>query len=318
LRKILIAILVVLFLGSAGLTSPVQASASTDTIYILPKLEANPQGSLILCPGEKLWIYVTYSETRYRVTSAVGSPAQGAPEPGVEIEGTVQNRAVGRLLNPTLETKTHLGLVVARFVFKAGDRGDTKITFEASGNNLAPLSPQNEVRLPTAPATVNVHVGCKFKVVAFSHWLLNWGFRYNAKAVVEAMLIPDRNGVIPNVSAPVNNPTNVTLVLCQNGVDVNNSNATITSQLDVGRGILHIIMDYGTVSATAWIRCPAPYVGFIGAESQGNGEPVTITTRPLSITLPTGGGGLSLPHLLESDNGPVNGTIAIVVVKLPN
>lgn len=320
LRKILIALFLMFSLGSAGLTSPVQAAPSTDTIYILPKLEALPQGSVTLCPGEKLWIYVTYSETRYRVTSAVQSPTQGTPESGVEIVGSVQNGNVGRLLNARLETRTYRGLVVAPFVFKAENLGDTKITFEAAGDELAPLLPSTQVRLPTAPATINVHVGCKFHVVAFSHWFLNWGFRYNAMAVVDAMLIPDRNGVIPNVQAPVENVASVTLNLCQNGVTVNGSNATISSQLDVNRGVLQITMDYGSVSATAWIRCPAPFVGFIGAASQGTGKPQTMTTRPLSITIPSGAsaGGQALPHILESDMGPVNGTIAIVVVKLPN
>lgn len=317
-RKILIAIILVLTLGALNPTPPIQAAPPNDTIYILPKLEANPQGSLILCPGEKLWIYVTYSETRYRVTSGVGSPTQGPPESGVEIEGTVLSPSVGRLLNPRLETRSYRGLVVAPFVFQAGDLGDTKITFEASGNNLAPLLPASQVRLPTAPASIDVHVGCKFHVVAFSHWFLNWGFRYNAMTVLDAILIPDRNGVIPDVSTPIQNVANTTLNLCQNGVDVNDSDATITSQLDVGRGILHITMDYGTVSATAWIECPAPIVGSIGAASQGIGEPQTISTTPLSITVPSSGGGQALPHILESDMGPVNGTITIVVVKLPN
>jgi hypothetical protein len=283
-RGIVLRLLLALCLGALNQPPTARAAPAVDTLYILPKLEASPQGSTDLCPGENLWIYVTYSETRYRVASEVGAPVEGAPESGVEIEGFGYDTAVGRLLNPSLETRTHRGLVVAPFVFKANKPGDTSITFETSSNNLAPLSPQNEVRLPTSPATVNIHVGCKFTIREFGVWSLPGERIIDVFGSLYATGEPDQ-------TQHFQSPAPMSYFGVWTGPCAGVS--TISSAPHTVNGYAHddqieLSIDYSPISGSATEGC------------EGKSAPGTASLDRLEVRMPIDGGTISQEHCGDS------------------
>lgn len=283
-RAIAIGLLLALGLGTLQQPPTAQAAQEMDTLYILPKLHATPQGSTTLCLGENLWIYVTYSETRYRVTSGVEQPTDGVPESDVEVEASGYDTAVGRILNPSLETRIYRGLVVAPFVFEAKRPGDTSITFEASSNNLVPLSPRSEVRLPTSPATINVHVGCKFTIMEAGVWTLPGEREIIVMGVLAATGEPDQTqhfqssaemGYFTAWSGP-----------CPGSSTVSSGPHTVYGFAHDDR--IEVSIDYSPISGTATEGC------------MGKSAPGTASLDHVDFQMPIEGGTISREHCGDS------------------
>ena len=297
-RVLMLALAITLVLGSPEQLA--QAAPSSDTIWILPKLQASPS-TITLCPNESAYVYVTYREDQYRASN-LSAPVQGQPVSGVTITGTVAPPTnVAHLVKATTTTQTWRAGITALFRIRAGSNfGRTTIRFEAE-DILTPLLGPNIVFIPPTPITVDVQVKCEYSVMALSYFVLPGERQLYTFGVLTIRVTPDDIGNFSNIPATMNSHA-FWVGGCAGTSTIQPSGADITGHIRDGK--FTAVINYQSANANTTEGC-------MGKSAPGPGQP-----EPFPFQVSARGGTTTQPHNLDT-YVMVAGTTSVSVIPLP-
>ncbi|GEM_PF-4712512 len=289
-----------------------------EIVLVINDLVASPK-SATLCIGEKklFWVYAYRRVNRVFAPPWTAGKVTHTYEANEPIWALVDDPNVGEIF-PYEATTGGAPPARAAFVFYAKEEGTATITFTQTESFIVPAGapPLGD---PFDTTTVDVEVKhCKFRLVAFSHWILRDGFWPRMTSVLSADVEPSGPGNKFSIDVPVENQVNPlvhlgTSGLCTPTIETTGgkTEAHIEGELDAN-GDLNFDITYELVTASTKVVCP----GDISGEAEDTGQPLVLDPQPLRFSGPAGGFSGVLPHILHAYQD-VNGHTTLIVVAIP-
>jgi hypothetical protein len=301
-RSVILALALVLIIGTVNPTPSAQAAPAGSTELSFFMLANKEGGSKPVCVGELVTIEVLV--LRLKVVNGVSE----APEAitGISVNGVVDNPNIGQI-SPSENTTIWASAIypgAADFVFTAEKPGETIVAFSGMivhpgwfGTNWGGSS-----QIVSDQVSVKV-IPCKFKVEATSRWNNNVGGIYLAM-MDEIVLRADAEGRYSG-SANVNWIGTFMMDSCPKEYTIPSGQAKLTGELN----------DSGQLIATLTYQPVA--VTFNGACGNLSGwDDFQVSQDPLRFSVPASGGVFALPQFLigSREMGIFDGSVAIVVI----
>ncbi len=297
-RTVFIALALVI--GSASLTPPVQAAAAGNFVEF--ELSVYPEKLPRICVGQKFSLYVGVSKTIFKVLNGKEFEIPGrAPNPvatGTKASGvgTLEKLGGGDLMSLTGENT---------FIFKSDKPGTATLRFTVPieeswvGAKEVVIGPA-----VTLVKEITVKVGCKKKVTTIGQWSVPGPANiFIAATSDDATVEGDEQGSYKG-STTVNWIGSADQVGdCIGTITIGSSQVNWDGQMDES--------DQLTLNGTY-----QPAAGSIHQNCRGVQGDVALELipDPLQVSLASSGGVYNQSQVLEGPEGPISGSVTIIVV----
>jgi hypothetical protein len=301
-RKVVIALVLVLAIGSAGQTPTVQAAPTGDTSVTFSLTAYKVSDQRRVCIGDEVLIN---AKVNSGASSLPAGQSEGSDElatlstalPGIRIKALVRDTLVGSIAPPERDTGWTAGGIpnVAPFVFHAKNPGRTTITFEAKIPTQWYLGMVYRQDIVTDTVEITVEQ-CEYKVTVIST------FRVGMTSVgemKEEVIILDQDGQFEGTSVV----DWVTSVICGIDSPILHSQAVITAE--PAGDDLKVVVTFHPSSSIGGGNCLVGYV-----PTSNDTDP---TLSPLTIIVPSWGGTVTVPQTVKAKNGSFTGSALIIV-----
>ncbi len=290
-RIVVIALVLVLVIGSTGGTPPVQAAPARDArIFMF----ARPETTKPICVGDTALITVWVK--KYEFVGEESTKVLGTLV-GVNVHASVVTPSIG-VINPTSGLTRTDQENRAVFTFSALKPGTTRIEFSGQVNQLVFLGRQITSGDTVTAATQFRVVQCVYDVQVIST------FRVGMTSVGTL------NGLIFLVEKERDESTLkvnwVTSALCGINSPISESDATVVTER-VGNNI-KVDVTFDPSSSIGGGNC-----GRISVTTENSTDPIL---SPLTIIVPPEGGSATRPQTVQAENGSFTGSAFISVTPL--
>ena len=304
-RIVFIALVLALAIGSAGQTQLAQAQDDDAEYYY--HLWANPVIYRV-CKDETKEISI-----RILVTGSVG-PNQRFEDAaitlgrGTTITGDVQDASIAdftaartQLINSPSPSLIRPALVV--FTVKGKEKGETTINFTGSVVEFG-----RTIRAKPVEVIVEVEI-CTEVVTTIGEWQIP------GPANISIVAISDDAEVKADEQGTYTGSTVVNWVLTSGQVlDCIPQSVTTSSQLDwTGQKDDNGQLTLDGIYKSAAMSLPVYCVGSEGGVASGS-TPIQLTADPVQVSTLSEGGVFKQPQVLEGPEGPISGSVTIIVV----
>lgn len=288
LRILLIALVLVLAIGSAGQIPSAQAAPAGATNITIWMRALKVGGERTICIGDKVNIDVSVLR---KVEPAWYGPSTTFL-PGIEVQASVIDSSIGTISPAKGSTRLDRDTI---FTFSAQNPGTTKIQFTGKVNKRVFLG----LVLSSVEVYTDIDVtveDCKYKVNAVSVWVLDPGFTAVAE-IDEAGMTVDAEGLYTGSASVHWDIIYIDVSPCtlSHGSVLPPTEAELHGELDGPDLLLDVV--FQPVKFKTGLTCPdvGTPAGF---------TPVLLPPDPLSIEVPSSGGRITQAHALTGGNLP--------------
>lgn len=299
-RSVFIALVLTMLIGGAGQPALAQAAPAGDAsigVYMFAR-QLEPQ---TLCVGNNTPIVVIV----FKKFEVVGEAPVLGGLIGVEVQALVTDSSIGSI-NPSSSLTSMNSEGRAWFIFSAEKPGTTIIQFWGKVSSLVFLGLEISSDTVTTELSVTVEE-CQYKVTTLSKW--QPGGIVNMRIVAwihEAGLVDGGTGRYTGTGSVL-----WTLATDKLG-DCNAQSVTTTSQAEL-TGVRDDELTVDVAFDTGNISLPT----FCVREGVAQGStPVALTPDPVTFTVPASGGRNRYTHVLQGPEGPISGSVVVIVTRV--
>ena len=305
-RRVFIALMVALSIGSGGQLPRVQAAPAGATELRFFMIANKEGASKPVCIGEAVTLQVLVY--RMKVINGVSQAPDAVT--GVYVTGVVANPNIGQI-SPEQNTTILASAIypgAADFVFHAKSPGETTITFVGTvGTGWFGTSWGGSSEALIADVNVRV-VPCKFKVKAIQQAIIAGGGNFNIVAMIdEAEMKSDEQGHFTGTT-----PVNWVGAASNVGICSVSINVAATTQADLTGDM----DESGQLTGNLSIEAPDTMVTAT-CVGVSNTSPMSLSADPLIFSVPSSGGVVTVAQgfVFETANMPGSAVIVVIPVE---